>query len=175
MLTATCGDYYELDAGEVCDESMLFYDDGVYGTICQDYCQTLADGYYIHYNDPVTGYDGYYVDYYPIGCGDGTVTEANGEYCDDGNYVNFDGCTACQIDSDNYKCINAGQNCMYYPKCGNFELDDQEECDDGNRVDNDGCDSLCQFESISTLTCNTFGGKYTCVTTDNCGDGLALG
>ena len=49
------------------------------------------------------------------------------EACDDGNFVNGDGC-------DNNCTLSA---------CGNFEVGGNEFCDDGNLTNGDGCDSNC--------------------------------
>jgi len=61
------------------------------------------------------------------GCPNGVV-DSPGEQCDDGNYVNGDGC---DIDCTLTRCGNGIQT---FP----------EECDDGNAVDGDGCDSNCK-------------------------------
>jgi len=64
-------------------------------------------------------------------CGDGPPPQ-RGEECDDGNFVDFDGCTHCLIDL-----------------CGNWEINAGEQCDDGNRQSGDGCSKFC----IKELTC----------------------
>ena len=58
-------------------------------------------------------------------CGNGTLDP--GEFCDDGNLAEGDGCDA--------RCLN---------ECGNDRLDAGEQCDDGNRSNQDGCTSECQ-------------------------------
>lgn len=69
----------------------------------------------------------------PHPCGDGILSE--GEYCDDGNLTNGDGCTA---------------DCHIEPYCGNGIVEDVEQCDDSNRTDNDGCNSSCEFDEDRT-------------------------
>ena len=53
-----------------------------------------------------------------------------GEDCDDGNFVNGDGCN---------------DRGVYV--CGDGELTAGEQCDDGNTVNGDGCDSACVNET----------------------------
>ncbi|MBK7825254.1 DUF4215 domain-containing protein [Nannocystis sp.] len=59
-------------------------------------------------------------------CGDGMVDP--GETCDDGNQVNYDGCT----------------NVCTLPKCGDGIKQAGEECDDGNTDETDSCRSTCE-------------------------------
>ncbi|HEX2485016.1 MAG TPA: DUF4215 domain-containing protein [Myxococcota bacterium] len=62
-------------------------------------------------------------------CADGAV-DAPWETCDDGNTVEFDGCSAgCQEEV-----------------CGDGTQQPDEACDDGNTVDRDGCSSSCEVE-----------------------------
>jgi cysteine-rich repeat protein len=58
-------------------------------------------------------------------CGNGKIDP--GEQCDDGNWVDGDGCES---------------NCTL-PACGNGIRDVGEQCDDGNSVGGDGCESNC--------------------------------
>src|SRR5262245_49990316 len=61
-------------------------------------------------------------------CGNGVLEP--GEFCDDGNTIDGDGCNSqCAVE-----------------KCGDGILHVNEECDDGNSVDGDGCDSDCNLE-----------------------------
>jgi len=60
-------------------------------------------------------------------CGNGTIDGL--ETCDDGNFVDGDGCDS--------NCVATG--------CGNGNLNAGEDCDDGNLVDFDGCPSTCTF------------------------------
>ncbi len=64
------------------------------------------------------------------GCGDGTMDA--GEFCDDGNPINGDGCDA---------------NCSL-TACGNGLQSGGEPCDDGNTADNDGCAASCLGEAL---------------------------
>jgi cysteine-rich repeat protein len=84
-------------------------------------------------------------------CGDG-ATQPPEESCDDGNFVNGDGC--------NVACA-AGI-------CGNGIVEGDEQCDDGNAVSGDGCSALCAFEGCaltgtwqSTSTSSLRGGDRT--------------
>jgi cysteine-rich repeat protein len=63
-------------------------------------------------------------------CGDGIVGE--GEACDDGNNINGDGCSNCEV--------------TRIARCGDFYLDAGEECDDGNLNVGDGCTTSCSKE-----------------------------
>ncbi len=63
-------------------------------------------------------------------CGDGILDV--GEECDDGNYVDGDGCQG---------------NCtLTRSYCGDGILDAGEECDDGNYLDGDGCQGNCTIK-----------------------------
>ncbi len=62
-------------------------------------------------------------------CGDG-FKQAVYEECDDGNFINGDGCDS---------------NCSF-PRCGNGVVGKGETCDDGNDEGEDGCSSTCQIE-----------------------------
>ena len=64
-------------------------------------------------------------------CGDGDLNY--GEFCDDGNQISGDGCSA--------GCV------VEYCGDGILQLGIGETCDDGNRMDGDWCDSNCQRES----------------------------
>lgn len=95
--------------------------------------------------------------------------------CDDGNYINGDGCSStCLIEvppgcgdgnlnpngtdgipgnADDEQCddgnIFSADGCSSDCKieiCGNGTVDYGEECDDGNLDDGDGCDDSCVFE-----------------------------
>ncbi len=67
----------------------------------------------------------------PYECGNDLVEGA--EECDDGNMIDGDGCTDCELDN--------------IALCGNGLYDPGEECDDGNTDSLDGCSSTCQLES----------------------------
>ncbi|WP_455903663.1 DUF4215 domain-containing protein [Microbacterium sp.] len=75
-------------------------------------------------------------------CGDGFVTPA--ETCDDGAFVDGDGCTAaCEIELG-YACTGAPSVCDI--DCGDGIIYPGEACDDGNDLDGDGCSSVCAVE-----------------------------
>ena len=58
-------------------------------------------------------------------CGNGVKDP--GEQCDDGNFLDTDGCTiSCKL-----------------PRCGDGSVQRGEQCDDGNKLDNDGCTNRC--------------------------------
>jgi cysteine-rich repeat protein len=89
----------------------------------------------------------------PLVCGDGILTEAFGEECDDGNITAANG-----LESFNDSC----EATCTIPKCGdsiqqpfatvdsngdgliNFS-DPLEQCDDGNDINDDGCSNDCQL------------------------------
>lgn len=103
----------------------------------------------------------------PAGCGDGALQD--GEYCDDGNAVSGDGCSAaCQIEID-FVCPTVGALCQSTVACGNSILTSTEGCDDGNTVAGDGCSADCQVEP--GYQCRVPGAL--CVPL--CGDGILTG
>jgi len=67
-------------------------------------------------------------------CGDGTIQP--GEQCDDGNFLDGDGCSSC---------CTTGSSA---PVCGNGQLQPGEQCDDGNTAAGDGCSATCTIEPI---------------------------
>lgn len=72
-------------------------------------------------------------------CGNGTVED--GEACDDGNNLPFDGCSAdCQYEPD----CSAGACAS---PCGDGIIVGSEECDDANRASGDGCSADCRVEA----------------------------
>ena len=105
-------------------------------------------------------------------CGDGILDGANGEYCDDGNMTDHDGCTACQVDAG-YTCPTAGMLCKVFEFCGDSKISAAlgETCDDGNAVGGDGCSSQCVTEA--NFNCGMPGTK--CVSTVVCGDKKVTG
>ncbi len=67
-------------------------------------------------------------------CGDGVVDSQFDEECDATTEMNtgeYNGCTA---------------DCKLGPRCGDGEVQGDEQCDDGNRVNNDGCSVACTIE-----------------------------
>jgi len=72
-------------------------------------------------------------------CGDGLLDIPNGEMCDDGGFIWYDGCTPrCQIDEE-----------FMIPNgyCGDGWINGIEECDDGGFINLDGCSNICKHES----------------------------
>ena len=94
-------------------------------------------------------------------CGDDTVDP--GEECDDGNFVDDDGCTnACTLPTCGDGIIQAGEGCDTGPDngpgqlcnsacqpnvCGDADPGPGESCDDGNDVDDDACPNNCVIAS----------------------------
>jgi cysteine-rich repeat protein len=103
---------------------------------------------------------------YPESCGDGIYDRRKGEFCDDGNAINGDGCSG---------------HCLVLDHCGDGVVDVGEACDDGNTVSGDGCNTRCRSdekclnsvvdpaeqcdEGMETATCNDD------CTLPRCGDG----
>ncbi len=92
------------------------------------------------------------------------------EECDDGNFIDGDGCDAnCTVTACGNGVQTAGEECddgnavegdgcdtnCTQTGCGNGIPTAGEECDDGNGVEGDGCDTNCTFtgcgNGISTL------------------------
>jgi len=84
------------------------------------------------------------------GCGNGR--KGPDEECDDGNFINGDGC--------DYKCgVERGFSCAFEDGCvtncksvcksicGDGIIAANEECDDGNTDEDDGCSSHCTVET----------------------------
>jgi cysteine-rich repeat protein len=81
----------------------------------------------------------------PLECGDGLLSRALGEECDDGNAEAGDGCSpACLIEAP--------------ASCGDGDLEPGEECDDENAASNDGCSSACALEAEVFVECGGGGG-----------------
>src|SRR5206468_920940 len=80
-------------------------------------------------------------------CGDGRL--GYGEYCDDGNTTNNDGCSSTCTLEKGYTCNVPGQACTLVTFCGDGKLTiaDGEQCDDGNTKGNDGCSATCLLEA----------------------------
>ncbi len=67
-----------------------------------------------------------------------------GEFCDDGNTDDDDGCSGdCQDVDLDYDCSTIGEPCVKVVECGNGVLEGREACDDGNTDDDDGCAADC--------------------------------
>lgn len=108
---------------------------------------------------------------WPFSCPNGVVEP--GEWCDDGNAQDGDGCSsACRLeaptgeDGDGDGVEDFGDNCPAvdnadqldgdgdglgdvcdFQSCGNGLVEVGESCDDGNVEDGDGCSSLCALEA----------------------------
>ena len=123
-------------------------------------------------------------------CGNGT--EEAGEYCDDGNTANGDGCNAsCELEdgqpcADGTQCASGvcdtvGSNtCEPANTCGNGVLEAGEACDDGGTADGDGCDSSCLLDvgepcsdntQCTTAVCNMAEMPPVCAPPTGCGNG----
>ncbi|CAK72853.1 unnamed protein product (macronuclear) [Paramecium tetraurelia] len=90
-------------------------------------------------------------------CGDGIVTGMD-EYCDDGNYLPYDGCYKCQVQCplgcnkcNGKSCQECDKNGWQLSegvcttKCGDGYAVGNEQCDDGNDLQFDGC-YLCSYQ-----------------------------
>ena len=88
-------------------------------------------------------------------CGNKKIDYDEGETCDDGGYVNGDGCNSqCQIE--------------VVATCGNGRLDSGEQCDDNNNRNGDGCNANCFKESGFVCTVGP-NGRSQC---SFCGNGI---
>ncbi len=108
----------------------------------------------------------------------------NNEQCDDGNTINYDGCSStCTIETCDVTCNCGGYS---YPRvgltcttiCGDGIVVGSEQCDDANAQSNDGCSSSCKVEASCNLNCSCAGWyppfvNGTCSTI--CGDGMMQG
>jgi fibro-slime domain-containing protein len=67
-----------------------------------------------------------------------------GEFCDDGNTADGDGCSGdCAAVDPDFDCSAVGQTCVQVVICGNGVLEGDELCDDKNTLDGDGCSADC--------------------------------
>jgi fibro-slime domain-containing protein len=95
----------------------------------------------------------------PGKCGNSTIED--GEGCDDGNTVPFDGCSvACTTEPN---CSSGA--CV--SECGDG-LVLGEECDDGNLINGDGCSNVCKVET--GFTCE----QRPCRTGSSCPETVAI-
>jgi fibro-slime domain-containing protein len=77
-------------------------------------------------------------------CGNGELEP--GEFCDDGNTDDDDGCSAdCATVDGDFDCSVVGKPCVQVVICGNGVLEGDELCDDGNVEDGDGCPADCSM------------------------------
>ncbi|MCC6723915.1 MAG: DUF4215 domain-containing protein [Saprospiraceae bacterium] len=98
-------------------------------------------------------------------CGDGLIEGTEG--CDDGNTMDFDGCSSVCAIEPGWGCYSEPSFCN--PVCGDGLVRGTEGCDDGNTFDFDGCNASCEVEPGWICP----GDPSVCVTV--CGDGLIRG
>lgn len=101
----------------------------------------------------------------------GNARLESGEFCDDGNLANSDGCSDKCVVEAKFECLVPGQPCTALPECGNGLLERGEACDDKNLASNDGCSATCAAEA--QYICPTPG--QPCVALPSCGDGKLAG
>jgi fibro-slime domain-containing protein len=93
-----------------------------------------------------------------------------GEFCDDGNTEDDDGCSGdCQDVDLDYDCSTVGEPCVKVVICGNSVLEGSEACDDGNTDDEDGCAADCSSVEDGWVCVRP--GKP-CVKQSVCGNGV---
>ncbi|HEY6078355.1 MAG TPA: DUF4215 domain-containing protein [Polyangiaceae bacterium] len=92
-----------------------------------------------------------------------------GEFCDDGNTDDDDGCSAdcTEVDLD-FDCSEIGEPCVQVVICGSGVLEGDEVCDDGNTDDGDGCSADCATVEDGFVCVRP--GKE-CVAVSVCGNG----
>jgi len=132
QLCVRCGNGI-IEAGEACDDANQLGGDG-----CSRACQIESDQ---GYTCVISGTS-------LIGCakcGDGVVSTAFGEVCDDLNATAGDGCSAdCTQVEPSYNCFFPGYDCV---RCGDGVRQPGEECDEGSSSDAVGCDARCQVQT----------------------------
>jgi fibro-slime domain-containing protein len=105
----------------------------------------------------------------PVSYDCGNAELEPGEFCDDGNTKNGDGCSGdCQQVDPDYDCSAVGEPCTLVVICGNSTVEGSEVCDDGNMDDDDGCAGDCR-EVESGWACIRPGRP--CVKIPVCGNG----
>jgi len=158
-----CGD--GLNMGHVqCDTGPYHAYDG-----CNSKCE-VEEGWYCYGGSP-TGPD----TCYEI-CGDGRLfhnrTAGN---CDDGNLINYDGCSStCHVEKG-YQCAggNYDHESICTEVCGDgMKLTNEKQCDDGNLINGDGCSSTCVIEFGFKCKPNPPVTHIPDVCYEICGDGL---
>ncbi len=93
-----------------------------------------------------------------------------GEFCDDGNTEDGDGCSGdCTATDPDYDCSTVGEKCVQVVICGNGVLEGEELCDDMNTVGMDGCSADCKTieDGYACVRPGT-----ACVTIPVCGNGV---
>ena len=101
-------------------------------------------------------------------CGNGELEP--GEFCDDGNTKNGDGCSAdcSEVDGD-YDCSAVGEPCVKVVICGNGVLEGNELCDDANEESEDGCSEDCSTVEDGWVCVRP---GEACVRVSVCGNGV---
>ena len=163
VTTIVCGDG-KVVGDEACDDGNTVSGDG-----CAADCKSTETGYTC---PTESGVGGTCIKVEAGTCGDGVLNAAQGEYCDDGNMTDGDGCTSCLVDAG-YTCPTAGMPCKVIESCGDGKVSVAlgETCDDGNAKGGDGCSALCQTEV--NYTCPT--PNQPCKSTVVCGDKRVTG
>ena len=155
--TIVCGDG-RVVGDESCDDGNTRAGDG-----CGADCKAVEGGWSC---PTASGVGGACVMVPTDRCGDGRLSF--GEYCDDGNATDADGCsTGCRVEPG-YTCPGAGRMCTRVEWCGNGVLSVAagEQCDDRNVAGGDGCSPTCVVEA--DWVCPTPGER--CQSVVVCGD-----
>ncbi|MCG5053623.1 MAG: DUF4215 domain-containing protein [Myxococcales bacterium] len=158
LSTIICGDRLVV-GDEACDDGNTLPADG-----CSSDCKSSEPGF----TCPVAlGVGGPCVPVPSQRCGDGRLSY--GEFCDDGNDLAGDGCSASCREEPGFTCNAPGTRCQLTEWCGDGKLSlaRAEECDDMNTVSGDGCTSECIKEA--NFVCPQPG--QLCSSTIRCGDG----
>lgn len=101
-------------------------------------------------------------------CGNGELEV--GEFCEDGNAMDSDGCAAdCLSQDPKYDCSNIGSPCVPVSTCGNGVLEGTEICDEGEGFRTAGCSAQCDVITDGWY-CPRPG--RSCVALPVCGDGV---
>ncbi len=157
-----CGDS-RVFGGEACDDGNTVGGDG-----CSANCLLVEPGFSC---PSAQGFGGACMRINMARCGDGM--RSPGEFCDDGNTVNGDGCSnQCSVEGG-YDCPVFGKPCNLVESCGDGKMSvaTREECDDGNKTGGDGCSATCVLET--NFTCPEPGKP--CTSTVKCGDRKVTG
>jgi cysteine-rich repeat protein len=118
------------------------------------------------------------VDDMSMTCGDG-IKQYN-EMCDDGNFIDGDGCSKfCKIE-ESWTCRSTSGTFSLCALCGDYLASLDETCDDGNTNSDDGCSSSCEIETgwecaIRGTVCNPIRGDGLIVGRETCDSGNVTG
>lgn len=107
-----------------------------------------------------------------VACGDDTTPESScgdgvldsGEFCDDGDSENGDGCSSSCSTETGWVCVAGVEPSVCATVCGDGIQLGAEECDDENLSPGDGCSPACLVEGTGVEICDNAG--------DEDGDGL---